>query len=138
MNKIIVVFIFLGLISCATKVKDTQLYGKCKIPMYGCNQLKLNKNMTFEYFIFADVGGENLTNGTWKVHNRDTLILNSYAQPSKEEIEDEKVFSEFANPKYIVNQLIILKRNKIIFIPKNKNSKLFSLRKTELNQQKWK
>ena len=120
MNKIIFVFIFLGLFSCATKVKDSKLYGKCKIPMYGCTQLKHNKNKTFEFFIFEDVGGKNLTNGNWKIYNRDTLILNSYAQPSKDEIEDEKIFSAFANPKYIVNQLIILKRNKIIFIPKTK------------------
>ncbi|ESU22809.1 hypothetical protein FLJC2902T_32480 [Flavobacterium limnosediminis JC2902] len=137
MNKIIFISIFFVLISCATKMKDSELYGKCKMPKYACTQLKLNKNKTFEYFVFEDVGGENLSTGTWKIHNGDTLILNSYTQPSKEEIEDEKIFGAFANPKYIVNQLIILRRNKIIFIPKNKNVKIFSLKKIELNQQKW-
>jgi hypothetical protein len=139
MNKIIFVLIWFTVISCAIKVKETQLYGKCKTPMYGCTQIKLNNNKTFEFYSFTDVGGgENLIKGTWVFYNKDTLILNSYLKPNKEEIEYEKIFSSYPNPKYIINQLIVLKRNKIIYIPKNKDINVFSLEKIRLNQKKWK
>ena len=138
MKKISLLSIYFVLVSCATKVNDSILYGKCKTPMYGCTQLKLNENKTFEFYVFEDVGGENLAKGTWKIHNRDTIVLNSYSQPSKEEIEDEKIFSSYSNPKYVINQLIVLRRNKIIYIPKSKDVKIFSLEKTNLSQRRWK
>jgi hypothetical protein len=137
MNKIYYAIIYLILVSCASKVRDSELYGKCETPMYGCTQLKLNTDKTFEYFVFEDVGGESLTKGTWKAHYGDTIILNSYKQPIEEKIDTEETIFINSNREYIVNQLIILKRNKVIYIPQNKNIKIFSLRKIKLNEKKW-
>jgi len=138
MKKVIILFAIIVFISCAPKVQDSQLYGKCKIPMYGCTQLLLNKNNTFEFYVFTDVGGENLAKGKWRVHNADTLVLNSYLRPSKEEIEEFKIFSSYSNPEYIVDQLVVLKKNRIFYIPLNKDVKVFSLVKTKLKQRMWK
>lgn len=131
-------FIFL-FASCAVKVKDSQLYGKCRIPMYGCTQIMLNENNTFEIYTFTDVGGgENLTKGTWKIHSGDTIVLNSYKRPSQNEIEDEKIFSYYLNPELVVNLFIVLKKNRILYLTKNKNLKAIELKKVKLTQRMWK
>ena len=57
------------------------LYGECKNGYLACDQLLLNKDSTFKYGLFYDVGGWKIWSGRWKVR-KDTLILNSYNQPN--------------------------------------------------------
>jgi len=71
--------------SCAGN-KLIGLYGKCPKHYYACSQYLLKKNNEFEYFNFADVGGATVVKGTWERH-LDTIVLNSYVQPSDRIIE---------------------------------------------------
>ncbi|MEO1031074.1 MAG: hypothetical protein AAFX55_06700 [Bacteroidota bacterium] len=57
------------------------LYGKCANPYLACTQIELKSDNTFEYYIFMDVGGENIIKGTWKKAPNNSIILNSFSQP---------------------------------------------------------
>ncbi len=67
--------------SCDTTKSIDGLYGKCKKRYYACSQIELKANNTFEYYIFFDVGGGNIIEGTWKRISNDTILLNTYKQP---------------------------------------------------------
>ncbi len=66
--------------SCSTtgKIGDkTILYGECNEGYFACTQFELKEDMTFEYYMFYDVGGGIIKQGKWKYANGDTLVLNT-------------------------------------------------------------
>lgn len=66
----------------ADKTKDISgLYGECEKGYLVCEQLLLKENSTFKYALFYDVGGWRIWSGKW-ILKRDTLILNTFDQPS--------------------------------------------------------
>ena len=133
MNRLLIILsIIFTLTSCSSKKADTKLYGKCKIPMYGCYQVLLKDDKTFEQYIFSDVGGENIVKGTWEIFKGDTLKLNSYAQPAKDEFFELEVESSI----YLHDELVILKNSKITFLEKPYHRK-FSLKRNKLKNKKW-
>jgi hypothetical protein len=77
---LILLFILLGWKSDRTK-DVSGLYGECEKGYLVCEQLLLKENSTFKYALFYDVGGWRIWNGKWKL-NRDTLILDTFDQPS--------------------------------------------------------
>ena len=99
--------------------------------MYGCTQLLLNKNKTFEYYVFEDVGGGNIVKGVWEKQKGDTIKLNSYDQPEKKDL-----FAEI-DQRYITNVLIIQKKSKVVFL-KKQNRKEFDLKHNQLKNKMWK
>ena len=124
------IFVF---ISCASKRPEDKLYGKCQIPMYGCYQILIKQDNTFEQYIFSDVGGENIVKGKWEILKGDTIKLNSFSQPA----DDEFLELELTSPIYLRDELIIFKNNKITFLEKN-NRKKFRLKRTQLKNKIWK
>ena len=117
--------------SCSSTEQVENLYGKCSVPMYGCTQLLLNKNKTFEYYVFEDVGGGNIVKGVWEKQKGDTIKLNSYDQPEKKDL-----FAEI-DQRYITNVLIIQKKSKVVFL-KKQNRKEFDLKHNQLKNKMWK
>jgi hypothetical protein len=128
-NYVLIMLIILS--SCSSTKKVENLYGKCSVPMYGCTQLLLNKNKTFEYYVFEDVGGENIIKGVWEKQKGDTIKLNSYEQPEKGDS-----FTEI-DQRYITNVLIIQKKSKVVFL-KKQNRKEFNLKHNQLKNKMWK
>lgn len=101
--------------------------------MYGCYQLLLKDDKTFEQYMFSDVGGENIVKGNWEIFKGDTLKLNSYAQPKKGEFFEIEVESA----EYLHDELIVIKKSKITFLEKPYHRK-FSLKKYDLKYKNWK
>ncbi|MBE9577071.1 hypothetical protein [Flavobacterium proteolyticum] len=80
--KKLIIFIIIILNNSCTSVKDfSGLYGKCEKRYLACTQLLLNKNQTFEYFVFYDVGGGHIKKGNWEKLNDSVIKLNTYDQP---------------------------------------------------------
>lgn len=77
-NLIIILFI---LSSCTTTKSVVGLYGKCPKSYFACTQIELKADKTFEYYIFMDVGGANIIEGTWDKISKDTIVLNTFKQP---------------------------------------------------------
>ena len=66
--------------SCAVGDK-TILYGDCSPGYFVCHQFELNKDKTFEFYIFYDVGGGHVLKGNWSRFKKDTIKLNTFQQP---------------------------------------------------------
>jgi hypothetical protein len=130
MKKCVYILIAFILIACSARKDEDKLFGKCKTPLWGCTQLLLKSDKTFEYWIFEDVGGENLIKGTWEKYNGDTIKLNSYNQPEKDDVLAK------LNLKFIINELVIVKNNKVVIF-KN-NGRRFSLKKNYMKNKMWK
>ncbi|WP_303318795.1 hypothetical protein Q4Q34_04880 [Flavivirga abyssicola] len=77
--KLILILTFFS--SCSTNKSIVGLYGKCGKSYFACTQIELKSDNTFEYFIFMDVGGENVLKGTWKKISNDTIVINTNKQP---------------------------------------------------------
>ena len=75
------ILIFLTINSCASYNSIPGLYGKCDNSFFVCNQLELNPDSTFEFYIFRDVGGANILKGNWEQTSTNAIILNTYNQP---------------------------------------------------------
>lgn len=120
------------LTSCSSRKSEIKLYGKCQTPMYACLQLLLKDDKTFEQYVFFDVGGEKIMKGTWEIVKGDTLKLNSFEQP----VNDEFLDLSLASPYYLRDELIILKNNKVTFLPKPYH-KRFYLKRNQPKNKKW-
>ena len=81
MKLIQLILIVLFFNSCAAIGKKTLLYGKCKKGYLACTQFELKNDQTFEFYIFMDVGGGHVINGTWDHVNGDSLRLNTFERP---------------------------------------------------------
>ncbi|WP_298346999.1 hypothetical protein [uncultured Algibacter sp.] len=67
--------------SCSTNKSVVGLYGKCGKSYFACTQIELKSDNTFEYYIFYDVGGGSVLQGTWKRISSDTIVINTFKQP---------------------------------------------------------
>jgi len=79
-TKLLLLLIFF--VSCKSNKSIVGLYGKCPNHYYACSQIELKANNTFEYFIFMDVGGANILKGNWKKTSNDSILLNTFEQPT--------------------------------------------------------
>jgi hypothetical protein len=73
--------ILISIHSSAQKSKDISgLYDNRKSILYECEQIYLNKNGNFEYYINSDLGGSNIFKGSWYFIS-DTLYLSTFNKP---------------------------------------------------------
>jgi hypothetical protein len=86
MIRYILITLSSGLFFSCTSTRLTGLYGECPKHYYACSQYLFKIGNEFEYFNFMDVGGAKIIKGLWE-KNHDTLVLNSYTQPSDRIIE---------------------------------------------------
>jgi hypothetical protein len=116
MKSLFIIFFFLVLffhLDGQKHIKVIGLYGKCPKSYLACEQIQFNRDSTFKYAIFYDVGGLNTWEGTWSTKT-DTIIINSYLQPKTE--EEKKIANEsyhFYQSGFITNLKFILKGNKL-------------------------
>ena len=101
-----------------------------------CEQIQFKADSTFKYGIFYDVGGLNLWEGTWAAKT-DTIIINSYLQPSTE--EEKRIAKDtfsFLQSGFITDLKFLLKGNKLFITDFETNtiSKTDYLQKTKLKK----
>ncbi|KAB2877534.1 hypothetical protein F9K33_16235 [bacterium] len=96
MKRITFLMIFLTFQCYSQNSAVPGLYGECEDGYYACTQLLLKPDGHFEYYIFYDVGGGSVLQGTWKISS-DTIILNSFAKPKQTKsfvIESSQMLSD--------------------------------------------
>lgn len=78
---ITLILLIASLNSCWMNKSAIGLYGSCRENYLFCEQIELNPDSTFEYYIFMDVGGGSVIEGSWKRAGNNSIVLNSFERP---------------------------------------------------------